>query len=224
MIFETRIVQDRRDELVIFFSGWGMDRAATKLIDFGDRDVAQCYDYRELSWPGDIRSYATRYSKIHLVAWSMGVAFAARMCEELTDLFALKLAAGGSIPGIDDAYGIQVDAYQATIDGMTEKGRSRFHRRITEDRQLQATLDDTNGRSLEDVQEELVAIRDHLAAQPQAESFFDVALIGGRDRIFPPENLQNYWQGRANIHFADDMPHMPLASKISIGELIGNYG
>lgn len=218
------IQQDNHQELVIFFNGWGMDRAVFKHIDLGDRDLFHCFDYREASLSIEIGDLRDRYESIHLVAWSMGVAIANRLCVDSSDTFKVKLAISGSVTGIDDEYGIPTDAYQATIDGMNAQGRSRFHRRITEDRQLQAALDQDADRPLEEVCDELRAIRDYLQNDQPDESIFNVALIGDRDRIFPPKNLIAYWLGRADIRIVHHMPHMPLAGKISIDKLIEYYG
>ena len=112
------IRQGEHDELVVLFNGWGMDRAIFDFIDLGTaRDLLHCYDYRDPACPIDFESLAQQYATIHLVAWSMGVSVAGRVCAEHAEKLGVKLAISGSLPVIDDAQGIPVDAWQATIDG-----------------------------------------------------------------------------------------------------------
>ena len=67
---QTFIIRNNGKHLLLFFAGWGMDETPFRHIHPVECDWMICYDYRSLEFDTTL---IQAYSKISLIAWSMGV-------------------------------------------------------------------------------------------------------------------------------------------------------
>ncbi|MDR0983357.1 MAG: DUF452 family protein [Culturomica sp.] len=185
------------DTLLLFYNGWGMDKNVLNHFNF-DCDVLMFYDYRSLS-VGDLPDFSA-YTTIRLLAWSMGVWAAANTLHLFDVEPEYAVAVNGSELPVDDSFGIPEKIYLLTEKGMDNRGRDKFLSRMfdsVEDRERFFT-DNMPARELSEQIEELTQIR--IASALNHNSIhWDKALISVNDRIFPSENLFNYWNEKTNV-------------------------
>ncbi|NTU90356.1 MAG: DUF452 family protein [Chlorobiaceae bacterium] len=209
------IVRDGRDELLLFFNGWGMDRALAEWLrsekpGLASHDLVVLYDYSDLTLPEELRHAFAGYREIDLVAWSLGV-WAALHAD--LDRVRRAVALNGTPFPIDDARGIPPAVFNGTLENWSDATRSRFERRMFAGFERDPRVGQVrSARSSQEQQDELRSIA---AAAISAEGVlpapweFSRAVIGSRDLIFLPEHQQAAWQGIETM-IVDDMPHFPF--------------
>ena len=74
---QSFLYRGESSELLLFFNGWSMDERAVAHLASGGLDVLALWDYTE----PDTAFFAerSRYRKIHLAAWALGVFTAAKL-------------------------------------------------------------------------------------------------------------------------------------------------
>ncbi|HBO38763.1 MAG TPA: DUF452 domain-containing protein [Pasteurellaceae bacterium] len=182
--------------LLVYFAGWGTPVSAVSHLELpADYNLLICYDYRDLSLDFDF----SRYDKIRVVAWSMGVWAADYIMRDIP-LVSATAVNGTGFPS-HDQYGIPCDIFKGTLDGLNEATRVKFERRMCGDKSIFMQYQQlSNPRSFSDVQAELAAIYQRLAIiNKKATIPWTRAFISMQDRIFPAENQQNYWQNICEI-------------------------
>jgi hypothetical protein len=208
------------EKLLLFFSGWGMDERPTAHLHGGLYDVYTCFDYRELE-TNEIERWRS-YDQITLVAWSMGVWAAEQVLAGIQLPIVQAIAINGTPKPVDDRWGIPRSVAQATLDGLTPDSLHRFYRRMVGGGAGLKAMEQAGRLPAIDLDErkaELAAIIGR-APYPEGRLRWSEAVIGLRDAIFPPENLKNYWQGRAAIREID-APHDPFERFNTWEEVIG---
>lgn len=215
--------QAGRDRLLIFFNGWGMDNALFQWWRGGDCDVLCAWDYTALTPLPDLAGYR----EIRLVAWSLGVWAAAA---STMPVLAHATAVNGSLRPIDELFGIRPDIFQGTIDNwLDEQARERFRQRVAgpaakaravEEPAAAAAAALERGRQALAQRDELQALHKHISGRPAPANIYDLAVIGGRDRIFPPGALRRFWAS-AGVRVSEwpAAPHYPFADVQSWQEL-----
>jgi malonyl-CoA O-methyltransferase/biotin synthesis protein BioG len=200
---------NNRRELLLFFSGWGMDARPTAHLNAGRFDVCTCFDYNTLDTEEATRW--TRYDRVTLAAWSMGVWAAEQVLEGINIPVALSVAINGTPKPVDDALGIPVATAQATLDGLTPEALRRFYRRMFGSGNLLKERESAGALPAIDFDERREELRRILARRPYPDTGFvwNNALISKEDAIFPPENLQAAWRGKVRI-VELDAPHHPF--------------
>ena len=194
------------DKLIIFFSGWGMDERATDHLACSGWDICTCFDYRDMT-AEDIDSWRC-YDAVLLVAWSMGVWAAEALASRERLFIDAAIAVNGTPAHVDDRCGIPSKTAWGTHDNLTGESLEKFRRRMFGDskthRDMKHRLSD---RSVGELKEELHSI---ISSKPMRGNInWDLAVISGRDSIFPPENMKNYWTGRCRVAEID-APHYPF--------------
>ena len=127
-----RHLQDYRgesSELLLFFNGWSMDERAVAHLASGGLDVQPLWD----STAPDTAFFAelSRYRKIHLAAWSLGVFTAAQLLAGPAIEFASATAFNGTLRPVDAAFGIAPEIFRGTAEHWgEERARSRFFQRV----------------------------------------------------------------------------------------------
>ena len=76
---QTFIIRNNEKHLLLFFAGWGMDETPFRHIHPAECDWMICYDYRSLEFDTTL---IQAYSKITLIAWSMGVWAASQVMKQ----------------------------------------------------------------------------------------------------------------------------------------------
>lgn len=195
-------------ELLVLFNGWGCDETLFANISAEKRDFLILSDYTAMD---DVDfGFLHDYHAVAVLAWSFGV-FAASVL--LFDQFKSmrSVAVNGTPCPIDDRFGIPREIFYGTLNSYDETNRRKFERRMVG--RSQHLLSDTlpfSQRTTESQLHELAALAKRVDEKSEslcpAHSSWSLALIADRDRIFPPENMKNYW-GDKGISMPGD--HLP---------------
>ncbi|MCR1837744.1 DUF452 family protein [Pasteurella caecimuris] len=184
------------ENLLVYFAGWGTPISAVSHLAMPENyDLLICYDYQDLSLDFDF----SRYQKIRVVAWSMGVWVAERALQGIP-LESATAVNGTGLP-CDDQVGIPFSIFKGTLDNLNETTRAKFDRRICGDKTNLAFYHSAPARGFQEIQQELTALF-HAIEQDQRTDLvlWTNAIIGRKDKIFSAENQQRYWQTRCKIN------------------------
>lgn len=176
------LIKNDNNNLIVFFNGWGMDEKVVSHLVSDNYDVLMLCDYRTF----ELEKFDfSIYSQKILIAWSMGV----YVCNNYQEFksFDKFIAINGTLKPINDEFGIPSMIYNLTVDNFNELSCSKFMKKIT----TNIDLKDYCSRSIEELKNELISIRD-LKVENYFE--FDKAIIASKDRIIPTKNQLNYWK------------------------------
>lgn len=181
--------------LLLCFAGWGADEHLFNRPVAEGYDYLLCFDYRT---PDFDTTLLKDYREIDVLAWSMGVWVAGCVLAG-TDLpLARKVAVNGTPFPIDDQRGIPCDLFEGTLQGFSEKTLVRFRRRMCGSlEQVRAFLSYAPYRPVEELKEELAALKGFVLSGNGTEFCWDKAILGTQDRIFPIENQRRAWMDTA---------------------------
>ena len=211
------LIRNGNTRLLVVALGWGADPRAIGHLTPDGYDVLCLYDYRTVE-PVPAQTLA-RYPQRTLMAWSFGVRVAEAIFARGT--FGAAVALCGTPRPVDDALGIPVRAFEATLRGLSAAGDLKFNRR-TYGESYEALLGpgQAEQRPLGTRIAELESLY-RLAQTPYTPALdWTRAVAGGRDLIFPPANQLRYWGDRAEL--IADMPHYPFADRDLILRYLGN--
>ncbi|MCM1291360.1 MAG: DUF452 family protein [Prevotella sp.] len=192
--------------VMLIFAGWSTTPAFYASLTQTGWDLIVVYDYSDLSFDNSIM---LNYTTVYVYAWSLGV-FAAALAlskEDYTAAFAIN---GTEIPA-DDHFGIPLQIYQGTLNGLSERNLRKFRRRMTDSSEkfskMMQKLPETN--DIEALRTELSTILSAtLAKKPQLD--WDRVYISLSDHIIPTDAQKRYWQQRNEIPVVTlDGPHLP---------------
>ncbi|TGY49436.1 DUF452 family protein [Rodentibacter caecimuris] len=189
--------EDRQAEnLLVYFAGWGTPISAVSHLAIPENyDLLICYDYRDLFLDFDF----SRYQKIRVVAWSMGVWVAERVLQGIP-LESATAVNGTGLP-CDDQVGIPFAVFKGTLDNLNETTRAKFERRICGDKANLAFYHSLPMREFQEIQQELTALFHAIEQDRRTDLIlWTNAIIGLKDKIFSPENQQRYWFTRCKIN------------------------
>ncbi|SED77305.1 pimeloyl-ACP methyl esterase BioG family protein [Rhodobacter sp. 24-YEA-8] len=164
------------EDLILFYGGWAVGAGAVHHLHGGD-DVLVLDDYRDETLPGLL---LRPYRRLHVIAWSMGVAVAARHLDHLAPARATAICGAP-----DPRAAIGPQTYDATAASLTAESLQRFARRAGADLPEQTEP----GALAQELQN--LALRD---AAPAAA--FTHIIAGRRDRIFPQRRMAEGWPAR----------------------------
>ncbi len=182
--------QEGSEELNLFFAGFGQDPAPFLDLPYSC-DCALVYDYRSLSF--DEKLYSS-YANLKLIAWSMGVMMASRVLPATSLSFeGGKLAINGTLEGIDSQLGIDPKLWQATAEQLDESSAEKFYLRLCGADRSSHYWSSRPCRPLAELAEELAALSRF--ARTKAACFeYDLAIVGSKDRIIPPQSQRRSWE------------------------------
>lgn len=182
--------------VVVFFNGWGLDARAVSQLDV-TCDLLMCNDYRTLEC-AEIPSFSG-YERIDVIAWSMGVWAAANVIP----LWKIKpdqlIVLNGTEWPVDDKYGIPVQLYTLTENGMNERGREKFFSRMLVGKEEISHF--TNQKPRRELTEQLAELKD---IRRQAETLrntlkWDKVFVSEKDVIFPVNNQLCWWNEKVTV-------------------------
>ncbi|NOR45311.1 MAG: DUF452 family protein [Candidatus Delongbacteria bacterium] len=210
---EFWINKKNNKNLIIFFSGWGMDQNPFTPLKYNDLDILMYYNYSDIntndtSLKNIINS--EKYLNIYLIGFSLGVGVLGYLLnDELSKKVKKVIAINGTLEPIDDKKGIPKQIFENTIKFWNAENKINFIKRMCRD---QATFNKYKSnlpeRSLSDEKKELTNLYDVLTDNNvKIENYFDTVIISGNDRIFPAKNQNAYWTGKAKIIKYDKTPH-----------------
>lgn len=190
--------------LIVLLNGWAMTPESIEhLIRPQGYDLLVLWDYREPLTETDLQPMCpwAQYRDVHLVAWSMGVWAADRLSSFWRQLpLSHAIAICGTGYPMHDSYGIPVEIFRGTLEGLTEANRARFNRRMCGGRTYRHLFDALAQRTTEEIRTELEDVmryelaREHAEVPTHRPLGWTLALIGGQDRIIPADNQVHYWQ------------------------------
>ena len=200
-------------DLIIFFSGWGMDQNPFKPLKCNDIDILMYYDYSDLklnnsSLKNIINS--EKYLNIYLIGFSLGVGILGYLLnDELINKVNRVIAINGTLEPIDDEKGIPKQIFENTIKYWDSKNKINFIKRMCRDQDtVNKYLSNLPDRTLSDELKELQDLYDLFKDQDIVKkNFFDTAIIAKNDRIFPAKNQIDHWIGKVKIIKYDKTPH-----------------
>lgn len=203
-------------ELLLLFLGWSMDEHAVAHLASGGLDVLALWDYTAPDTA--FLSETVGYRKIHLAAWSLGVFAAAKLLAGRDIDFAGSTAFNGTLRPVDADFGIAPEIFLGTAEHWgEERARSRFYQRVAGGRAELETFP-LPCRTPASQQEELFAL-ERSARESVPANCFQLAVVGGRDRIFPPEAQKAFWESMQIPVLPLDLPHYPFADFHSFREV-----
>lgn len=191
------IIKNNQKHLLLFFAGWGMDETPFLHIHPTEYDWMICYDYRSLEF--DV-ALIQAYSEITLIAWSMGVWAASQVMKQCPSLpVSQSIAINGTLYPIHETKGITPSVFEGTLQGLNEQTLLKFQRRMCDsaaDYKVFQTIAPT--RPVEELKEELAAIRQQYLSSAPSDFTWQKAMIGKNDRIFLPDNQWLAWRNRVD--------------------------
>lgn len=192
---------------ILFMSGWGCDYHPFLSIPSNEYDVLMCYDYKNTHIPSELEKLFGDYSRVYLVAWSLGVWSSNHLLYHWKDQFFKTLAINGTLYPINDNMGIPPTIFQGTIDNFDLRGRDKFFMRMCGSRLLfKQFQSNAPQRELTDQKEELISLQQSIVSHPSHHNLFQRAVIGQEDRIFPPANMKQAWDTEAQV-ITLEVPH-----------------
>ena len=189
--------------MILLFLGWGMDAMPFRSLMKPGYDIVALYDYTDDDAPPCMPPGS--YGEVVVVAWSFGVRAAADFMRSASMPVTRTIAVNGTESHVDDSAGIPRRIFDATMASLSEASIEKFRRRMFR------SMDDYKdfgavapGRGFESLKEELEVFARVAPAAVQAE--WSMAVIGGRDLIFPPDAQRHAWR---DVHVEEftDMPH-----------------
>lgn len=212
---QTFIHKQNSSKLILFFSGWGMDKAHFADLSHPTADIALCYDYSSENF--DVSVYRP-YAEIIVVGWSMGVFMANHTLKKHGVQTVSNIAVNGTLYPIDLKRGIPPAIYDGTLEKLNESTIIRFNRRMCGTKAaFERFSQNSPQRNIESLKQELEAIK-HTYGNRDVKDYgtqqWDKVIIGKNDLIFPFQNQLEAWRGAPEITVTED------AHYIGFGNLI----
>ena len=211
------IINNNQKQLLLFFAGWGMDETPFLHIQPTGYDWMICYDYRSLEFDTTL---IQAYSGITLIAWSMGVWAASQVMKRHPSLpVSQSTAINGTLYPIHATKGIIPSIFEGTLQELNEQTLQKFQRRMCNSsidyKVFQAIAPK---RPVEELKEELAAIRQQYLSSVASDFIWQKAIIGKNDRIFLPDHQEAAWRNNVDslIHIEAAHYQQELFSEIII--------
>lgn len=219
--------------MVVLALGWaGSEELVEHLLLPEECDVVCLFDYRDLTLSDGLFTELEAYAERYLMGWSFGVWAATRLFgmggeDSLASALTWRgaTAVNGTPAPVDDGYGIPKRGYELTARGIQGVGTRRFLERMCGSPEvLEFYYRHRSTRPLDEIGEELAALgkgAERGLVLPGGTNLWTRAVVGGRDAIFPPENMARYWAEAGVTTVLDpDMPHYPFYNEDLLADLV----
>lgn len=190
---QTYFRNNQSEELIILFSGWGMDEKPYNPIK-SSRDILFVYNYTDLD--SSLGFDFSKYKKIILISFSAGVFMASYLKDILPNLD-LKIAVNGTLHMLDDIFGLPETNF-LEMGNINLQNVLEFRKKLVDKKKH---LDLFNkyqpSRDLKSSLDERSALKRYYA---QPTNFnYDKIIISENDKIIPAENQLRAWEHHTNI-------------------------
>lgn len=204
------LIRKKRERLILFYNGWGMDDRPFRPLPSKQFDVLVCSDYSQQENVPALQKMLDQYKECSLVAWSMGVYFGQlHFCDSDSRVFAKKIAVNGTLCPVDDSFGIPRGIFADTLKGLDEDTLHRFRRRMCKSKKIMDKfLINSPQRNIEDLRNELQKISEISQPIARSESIYTDVIVTDRDYIMPTSNQLEFWSG-SRVHILN-APHFPF--------------
>ena len=191
------IINNSQKQRLLFIAGWGMDETPFLHIQPAGCDWMICYDYRSLEFDTTLMQ---AYSEITLIAWSMGVWAASQIMKQHPSLpVSQSIAINGTLYPIHATKGIMPSVFEGTLQGLNEQTLQKFQRRMcNSSTDYKAFQTIAPKRPVEELKEELAAIRQQCLSSVSSDFIWHKAIVGKNDRIFLPEYQETAWRNKVD--------------------------
>lgn len=189
------LIRKNHEQLLVFFTGWGMDEMPFKVIGSREFDVFICFGYNETDTPFDMSILDDQYRSITLLCWSMGVVYGNRCFAGNKEVFKNRIALNGTLTPIDNLTGIPEDIFNATLQKLDKKSLQKFYFRMCKDKRVYTTfLENKPQRQLDDIKDELQTMYTIERTQVEDQGIYNKIIITDKDYVFPTENQKKAWK------------------------------
>ena len=199
--------REKNNELVVLYGDWATDENV--FIPFCNDE----FDFILFSnYSADealVLPEMKTYKKIVLIGWSLGV-WAAEYLSNKTGIKPdVTIAVNGTPIPADDKYGIPLNILEDLLNNITEENINNFYLKMFGDKKTyQTNIERMPRRTLKSLQDELRWLYNRFMEQKEPGFKWDYAVTSQIDRIFPPKNLNKYWEKEKNTkHISIQLPH-----------------
>lgn len=194
---KTYFQNNKKNELILFFCGWGMDEKPFSPIS-SDFDILYVFDYSELELNFDF----SKYKKIILLAFSAGV-FMADYLKNVLPLCGLKIAINGSLQLFNPKLGLPKSSVK-DMENINLSNYLDFRRSLISDKNHVELFNKFQpARDFESSMNELDALKKYYSESEKLSVSerlsYDKIIIAKDDKIIPYENQLNAWGEHKNI-------------------------
>lgn len=185
------LIKQNKKELIVFFGGFASLPSHFKHLKSLNFDVLMIYDYTDFT----LELKFSKYEKIHLIAFSMGVCVASKHFKQKATS---KIAINGTNYGCDKHFGINPSAFKLTIKHFNTE---IFKKNLLSYDETNFILDDENL-----LKEELASLYELCTKDVNLNFIWDKAYISKKDLIFPSKACEAFFKDKSKIEFLDE-PH-----------------
>ncbi|HEB9333332.1 TPA: DUF452 family protein [Campylobacter coli] len=179
MKISNLIQNENSQELILVFGGFASHPSHFTHLK-SDKNVILVYDYENLDFKFDLNSF----SKITLIAFSMGVCVASRVLKDIE--FSQKIAINGTPFGIDKLKGIHPAIFAKQIKKFD---LSSFKKSLFKERENEAK--NFIFKDEKDLKTELEKLFEFTSKERNENFIWDKIYSSNNDEIFPQNALKN---------------------------------
>jgi biotin synthesis protein BioG len=199
--------REKNKHLVVLFGGWGTDENVFTPLCTDDFDFILFYNYS--ADEALVLPEMKTYKKITLIGWSIGVWAAEYLLQNTGIMPDVTIAVNGTPIPADDQYGIPLHIFEGTLNNITEENMDKFYLRMFGDKKThELNKDRIPHRTVKSLYDELRWLYNRIMEQKESTIKWDYAVISEIDRVFPADNLNNYWKKEKETrHIILPLPH-----------------
>jgi len=212
--------REKNNSLVVIFAAWGTDENVFVPFCNDEFDFILFYNYS--ADQALVLPEMKTYQKITIIGWSLGV-WAAEYLSAATGIIPdVTIAVNGTPVPLDDHYGIPPRSFEESLDNITEESIDKFYcMMFGNKRTYNLNADKIPHRSLNSLHVELRWLYNRIMEQKDPGFRWDFAVTSSSDRIFPSENVINYWNKTKNTkQIIVPYPHYMFYKWKSYGDFI----
>jgi biotin synthesis protein BioG len=199
--------REKNTKLLVLFAGWACDENLFIPLFTDEYDYILFYHYS--ADEALVLPEMKKYSEIILIGWSLGV-WAAEYMSQKTGIHPdLTIAVNGTPFPADDKYGIPLHIFEGTLNNITEENMNKFYFRMFGDKKTnELNKEMIPGRTLKSLHDELRWLYNRMMEHSNKGFRWDYAVTSEIDRVFPAENMNNYWaKEKQTRHIILPVPH-----------------
>jgi biotin synthesis protein BioG len=184
--------REKNNELVVFYSSWGTDENLFTPLCTDEFDFILFYNYSadEAFVLPEMKSYR----KITLIGWSLGVWAAEYLSQKTKIIPDISIAVNGTPVPADDHFGVPLNVFEGTLNNISEQNMEKFYLRMFGDKDTyEANRNKLPDRSVKSLHDELRWLYNRIMEAKEPEFRWNFVVTSESDRIFPPDNVNNYW-------------------------------
>jgi biotin synthesis protein BioG len=199
--------REKNDQLVVLYGSWGTDENVFTPLCNDEFDFILVYNYS--ADEALVLPEMKTYRKITLIGWSLGVWAAEYLLPKTGIKPDLTIAVNGTPVPADDSFGIPLKVFEGTMNNITEENMDKFYFRMFGDKKTyKLNINRLPHRTIKSLHDELRWLYNRIMEQPEPGFRWDYAITSEIDRVFPSQNVNNYWRKeKSTRHIILPVPH-----------------